>query len=202
MTHTVAALFVSSRGPYAKRPDVDAWPESRNAMLYAGPLPVIAHPPCARWCQLAGLVEHRYGYRRGEDGGTFESALNSLRMFGGVLEHPAHSAAWTRFDLLQPPSGGGWRRSMLAPNEWVCEVAQVAYGHRARKLTWLVYVGQQPPAELDWSRPPHRGVVSGARNNCGRPNGERLWQAEASRTPPAFVEALIALALQSRKELQ
>jgi hypothetical protein len=33
----IAALFVMPDGPYANRPDVDAWDESRDARKYAGP---------------------------------------------------------------------------------------------------------------------------------------------------------------------
>ena len=79
----IAALYVQEGGVYYGLPDVDPWPESRNAMLYDGPWPVVAHPPCARWCRLAGLVEARWGRKRGDDGGTFASALASVRKWGG-----------------------------------------------------------------------------------------------------------------------
>jgi hypothetical protein len=52
---TVAALFVQARGCYYGLDDVDPWGEGRDARLYAGPWPVIAHPPCA----IAGLEEAR-----------------------------------------------------------------------------------------------------------------------------------------------
>ena len=65
----VAALYVQEDGCYVGLPDVDPWPESRDARLYEGPWPVVAHPPCARGCRLAGLVEKRWGHKRGEDGG-------------------------------------------------------------------------------------------------------------------------------------
>lgn len=99
---TVAALFVDADGIYSNRLHVEVWDEARDARKYPGPYPVVAHPPCTRWCRLAGFVEARFGYKQGEDGGCFDSALNSVRKFGGVLEHPAYSKAWDRFELPKP----------------------------------------------------------------------------------------------------
>src|SRR6478752_1288817 len=99
---TVAALFVEARGAYGQLPDVELWDEARDARLYAGPHPVVAHPPCARWSRLAGFTEARFGLKRGEDGGCFKAALASVREWGGVLEHPAYSKAWDEFDLPEP----------------------------------------------------------------------------------------------------
>ena len=101
----IAALFVQTGGCYFGLPDVDPWDEARDARKYAGPWPVVAHPPCSRWCKLAGLVEARWGHKRGEDGGCFKSALESVRRFGGVLEHPAYSDAWPTFALPEPNRG-------------------------------------------------------------------------------------------------
>ena len=50
---TVAALYVESDGPYAGLDGVDVWDEARDARTYAGPYPVVAHPPCARWSVAA-----------------------------------------------------------------------------------------------------------------------------------------------------
>ena len=102
----VAALFVAKGGIYFNRNDCDPWDEARDARLYAGPCPVVAHPPCSRWCRLAGLVQARWGHKRGDDGGCFASALASVRKWGGVLEHPAYSAAWSHFDLPVPGRQG------------------------------------------------------------------------------------------------
>jgi hypothetical protein len=189
----VAALFVDQRGAYASDPRCDCWDERRDARRYSGPIPVVAHPPCASWCQLAGLRQAVYGYPKGEDDGCFESALLSLRQWGGVLEHPAYSTAFRRFGIVAPRASA-WQYNIAG--YWVCAVNQAAYGHRATKRTWLLYIGCNPPAPLNWARTRGCAVVSGSHNHCDKPIGQnaRVWSAEASRTPPAFAEALIQLA--------
>lgn len=160
----IAALYVAKGGCYFGLPDVDPWDEARDARLYAGPWPVVAHPPCARWCRLAKQVESRGGKRVGDDGGTFAAALASVRAWGGVLEHPAFSLAWSAHDLT-PPGAFGWTRQAFGDG-WVCEVSQAAYGHRAPKLTWLYYIGASPPRRSCGSaqqqrRRPRRAEVAG-----------------------------------------
>lgn len=191
----IAALFVQKGGCYFGLPDVEPWDEARDARLYAGPWPVVAHPPCSRWCQLAHVVQARYGHRVGDDGGCFASALSSVRAWGGVLEHPARSLAWPRHGLRKPPSMG-WSRDLFE-NAWVCEVSQRAYGHRARKLTWLYFVGESPPA-LDWSRPAPAAQVSFMQNHGNSPL-PRLSKKSASATPPAFRDALLSIARTARR---
>lgn len=148
----IAALFVESGGSYFGLPGVDPWDEPRDARKYAGPWPVIAHPPCQRWGKLwAGqpLWIKRTGERKikGDDGGCFASALASVRRFGGVLEHPWGSHAWAHFGLAKPPRNGGW---VIADDYgWTCCVEQGRYGHYARKPTLLYAVGCKLP-ELLW----------------------------------------------------
>jgi hypothetical protein len=197
VTATISALYVQRGGVYWDRPGVDAWDEARDARTYRGTNPVVAHPPCARWCRLAKFVESRGGGAVGDDGGAFAAALAAVRRCGGVLEHPAWSMAWAVHGLAAPPKRG-WHRDINGG--WSCEISQAAYGHRARKLTWLYYVGSNSPPEMDWSRPPAAGVVSGMRNNCGRPLTDRVWSKEASATPPAFAELLISIARNSGRK--
>lgn len=198
MTATVAALYVSRSGPYWGRADVDAWDEERDARRYAGPLPVVAHPPCQLWTNMAGVNYRRYAgahNRPGNDGGCFMRALECVRRFGGVLEHPAGSWAWSTFALTRPPSSGGWARCSDGTG-YVCEVWQSAYGHRARKRTWLYYASPEDwaPPELDWSQNPGTHQVGWFDRK--RPT---LSKSEAIVTPPAFAEVLLSLARHSRQ---
>src|SRR5207253_437648 len=119
--------------------------------LYAGPWPVVAHPPCARWSRLAGFTEARFGYKRGEDGGCFEAALRCVREFGGVLEHPAYSKAWDRYGLSEPIWHGGWTLGLDGGAS--CYVEQGRYGLPVKKATWLYVYGCELP-ELMWGYTP------------------------------------------------
>jgi len=190
----IAALFVAKGGTYFGLAHVDPWDEARDARLYAGPWPVVAHPPCRLWVNFAALNFKRYGgehNRPGNDFGCFASALASCRRWGGVLEHPASSNAWSAYELPRP--GRGWLREPGGPG-WVCEVWQSAYGHRARKRTWLYYVGAPPP-EMRWERRPGDAQVGWF--DRIKPT---LSKREASATPTAFRDALLALAAGSAWE--
>ena len=154
----VAALYVQTNGCYFGLPDVDPWDEARDARQYAGPYPVVAHPPCQRWGKLwAGqpLWIKRTGERKkkGDDGGCFAAALDAVRRWGGILEHPADSHAWAHFNINKPPRNGGWIAAELpgSHNGWTCCVEQGRYGHYARKPTWLYAVGTDLP-ELAWGK--------------------------------------------------
>lgn len=162
----------------------------RDAREYRGPLPVVAHPPCARWCRLAKEVQSLGGKAVGDDDGCFASALASVRQFGGVLEHPAFSLAWPAYGLIQPRYRV-WQRS--TDGYYVAEVNQAAYGHRAEKRTWLLYVGTRMPAGMNWTRAAGQMVVTKSRRLDPK-TVKQMPHAERSITPPAFAEALIQLA--------
>ena len=150
---TVAALYVETDGPYSGLDGVDVWDEARDARMYSGPHPVMAHPPCNRWSVIASINQAMGRLKVGDDGGCFASALEAVREFGGVLEHPAKTFAWKHHGLLKPCSGGGWTRSLFDPG-WVCEVDQCHYGHTANKMTWLYVIGVNPESFI-WKRSPN-----------------------------------------------
>jgi len=113
-----------------------------------------------------------------------------------VLEHPAASLAWRHYGV---PRGvrGSWQAVALAfEPAWVTIVDQGAYGHRAQKATQLLYLGDDPP-ELDWTPSPSRVVVSGFLHHKGTDETRRVRPKEASATPPAFRDVLIAMARSS-----
>jgi hypothetical protein len=191
----VAALYVEAGGVYYGLPDVDPWDEERDARLYVGPWPVVAHPPCGRWCRLAKFVEAVYGHRVGDDGGCFEAALNAVRTFGGVLEHPAHSLAWGAHDLPKPQSSVGWTTALGDPGA-SCYVEQQMYGDLpVRKATWLYAVGDVLP-ELRWRLTRDSEGDASRQDEWGGMHGWRdaLGKKSASRTPPEFRDALLGIA--------
>lgn len=184
---TVAALYVDPTGVYANLPDVEVWDEARDARLYAGPWPVVAHPPCNRWSVLAGMIETRFGYKRGDDGGCFEAALAAVHEWGGVIEHPAYSAAWRHFGLPIPARGGGWVRNLFLPG-WSIQVDQGWFGHAFKKPTWIYAVNVPLPELPRGPGPgrehPHRGCQL----------GHRRRQKLTLPTPPAFADLLVSMA--------
>lgn len=188
MNPHVAALFVDPAGHYPALV-ADWYDETRDARTYAGDLPVVAHPPCQLWVNFAALNFKRYGgehNRPGSDGGCFAFALATVRRVGGVLEHPAFTNAWKAHGIAKP-KGIGW--TQIAPREWVCEVWQSAYGHKARKRTWLFYSGDRAPLDGRWERTPGTHQVGWF--DRIKPT---LSKKEASATPIDFARWLIDLA--------
>lgn len=188
---TVAALYVQADGCYAGLPDVDPWPIERDARLYAGPHPVVAHPPCDRWHLLSAVNNARWGWTINEDGGCFAAALASVRAWGGVLEHPAESRAF-KFYGIPEPIAGDWQ--LTIDGDWVVEVWQSGYGHPARKRTWLLYRGASPPPVLVWERRAGAYQVGFQDRRGKAKNKPPLSRIDAAATPPEFRDLLLAMA--------
>ena len=202
----VAALYVKGDGVYAGLPGVDVWDEARDARLYEGPWPVVAHPPCQRWCRFAKQVELLHGYKVGDDGGCFEAALNAVRTYGGVLEHPADSLAWSQFGLPVPQTeGAGWTHSFF-DGGYSCYVEQGRYGLPMRKATWLYAYGLPELPDLRWGmRIDSEGgeFKWGSYLYKGAPNKDRprLSARILDETPPEFRDALLAMARSARRQV-
>jgi hypothetical protein len=186
---TVAALFVDARGPYPSMDGVDCWTVERDARLYPGPHPVVAHPPCGPWGNLRHLNVPNRDRLNDKDCGPI--AVEHVRRFGGVLEQPAGSLL---FDAC------GCAKPMLGPRSFTedrfggiaLEVEQVEWGHPARKRTWLYLVGVRRPrvAPPFPGREPTHWVSGGrSRERTGSggvvPPGIKVCAAQQRRrTPP------------------
>ncbi len=197
---TVAVLYVDKNGIYPKLAaelDLDCWDESRDARKYDGPWSVVAHPPCRNYSSLKHLAKSDYS-------DCAIVALEQVRKFGGVLEHPARSALFDRFRPGYPPWPGD------LPDPWggvTIEVAQVEWGHVARKRTWLYCIGTRAFERSPFPDREPTHWVSGFRsttgatpkrykqNGCAVPPGIKVCSAQQRRrTPVEFARYLVRLA--------
>ncbi len=181
---TVAALYVDPGGPYPKMSDVDCWDAERDARLYQGPHPIVAHPPCGPW----GALSH---FCTKQDASLAPLAVEQLRKWGGVLEHPAHSKLWTRLGLPKPGE-------LDFDGLWTLEVEQVRWGHQAEKRTWLLFAGIPRCAvrHLPEKREPTH--VVGKTKGPGRDRLPEMLKSRRHFSPPAFARWLVDLAAQAR----
>ena len=177
----IAALYVEKGGIYYRLPNIEPWDEGRDARLYDGPWPVIAHPPCARWGRYwHGGPSAPWTRKLGDDGGCFESALAAVRRWGGVIEHPEGSHAWRTFGLNCPPRIGGWINADFQGG-WTCCVEQGHYGHAARKATWLYLIGLEPPS-LAWGKVEGKSGI-GSRRAIKTGIAQKLSKRKRAATP-------------------
>lgn len=206
---TIAALYVQTDGSYYNLPGVNPWDQNKDARMYMGPHPVVAHPPCQRWGKMwkgqPGNINRGKVERKGDDQGCFKSALFDVRRFGGVLEHPEHSNAWELFGLAKPPRAGGWIKAD-DHGGWTCRVEQGQYGHYAPKPTWLYAVGIADLPELRWGVNPvsddafppevvaRRGIEYCRKAGLMAFRGGGKDSTPRIATPPEFRDLLIALA--------
>lgn len=183
----VSVLFARSDSVYKSFGFCDVWDKERNALLYSGVSPVVAHPPCRAWGRL------RYFARPvpGEKEMAF-FAVDQVRRCGGVLEHPVASKLWEEYGLPRPGQGfdecGGYS----------IQVNQFWWGHKAEKATWLYIVGvdkgKLEPAPLVFSKPEY--VVSTTRGAIKKPE---ISKAEREHTPLDFAKFLIDIAIKAAK---
>ena len=197
----VAALYVlANSSPYRLIKGVDLWPAKRDALLYPGPWPVIAHPPCAPWSRA---VAHQVHMSPEQGPHLAPAAVFQVRKFGGILEQPAQSRLWEVFSLPYPlPRRQGflWPAKVDAWGGWTLEVEQIDWGHCAIKKTWLYLVGIAPTnVRLPSMAPDQRKSldirISETTGTVRRRTAYDLGSPESrKRTPRAFAKWLVELA--------
>ena len=182
----VAVLFARTDSVYKTLPGCDVWDIERDARLWPGGCPVVAHPPCRAWGRL-----RQFAKPRDDEKALAPWAVDRIRQFGGVLEHPAESSLWAHCCLPRPGR---------APDDfggWSMAVRQCDFGHRAEKLTWLYVVGLHPD-ELPQMPPELEPTGCIKPRLYEREHLPIVTKAEREHTPPEFAAWLVDLARRTR----
>lgn len=178
----VAVLFARVDSIYKTLPGVDVYDINRDARTFSGSMPIVAHPPCRSWGRLRQFAQPRDGEKE-----LGPWAVEQVRRWGGVLEHPAESTLWAHCSMPAPgrfpDEWGGWSFA----------VDQFHFGHRAEKSTWLYVVGLDPDALPPIPR------REGRPTHCVRPTKSyprlpSITKAEREHTPPALAVWLVETA--------
>lgn len=186
----VAVLFARADSIYKSLPDCDVYDIDRDALTWTGGVPVVAHPPCRAWGNFSMFSRPRDGEKE-----LAIWAIDKVRRYGGVLEHPAGSKLWPTLGLPAP----GKRDAF---GGWTLPIHQHWWGHRAQKKTKLYIVGCDPadipdmPMRLDY--PTH---VIGDVGRSGKGKRPEISKDEREHTPPDLAKWLAELA-KSCKPLQ
>lgn len=186
----VAVLFARRDSIY-KKLGCDVYDAERNALGFSGGKPVVAHPPCGPW----GCLRNKCQATEAEKA-LAPWAVQQVRRWGGVLEHPERSTLW---EAMQLPPIGKYDRF----GGFTLKVQQHWWGHRARKSTLLYICGPRmrdvPPMPLTLREATHVVTSGYARSatkwSSHRSNKPEISKSEREHTPIAFARWLILLAL-------
>lgn len=189
---TVAVLFARNDSIYKTLAGCDVWDIDRDARAWPGGAPIVAHPPCRSWGSLSYFAKPAPGEKD-----LAPWAVDQVRRWGGVLEHPRASKLW-KAKGLPPPDG-----TIDEFGGWTLEIRQSWFGHRAAKETLLYIVGctNPPPLPVRAGRATH--VIAQCRPRRG--DGTRMrkgdpgWRPEVSvpereHTPADLAAWLVELA--------
>lgn len=186
-----AVLFARRDSVYKTLP-CDVWDIDRDARNFPGGVPIVAHPPCRAW----GRLRH-FARPRPDEKMLAIFAVEQIRKWGGVLEHPHTSTLWDACQL-PPPGARDYLGGFTLP------ILQWWFGHRAEKPTWLYVCGcdpfDVPPLPFVLGESTHvitqmRTLRDGTRLQKGMPG----WRPEVTKhereaTPLKLAEWLIELA--------
>ena len=190
------ALYIAENSIYKELlGEGNCWDVNRDATTYNGVEPIIAHPPCQDWCRLEH--QHKTNHARKK---LALIAVEQVRRWGGILEHPKDSKLWDAVGLPQPgrmkDEYGGWS---------AC-VNQIDFGHVAQKPSWLYIVRCQPIAPPPpssrkgvrlWT--PHKGdnketPMDEVRKVCDHEQLKMSRKELRDHSPREFAQWLIAIA--------
>lgn len=140
---TFPAYFINNKSKYFRHDGFDPWTVDRDALKTESQAPAVYHPPCQQWGRLK-----RFARVNPIEKLLAIWALDRVRQFGGVLEHPRTSDLW-KYVSVDATKGydehGGF---LLSVNlHW--------FGYPAQKKTVLYIVGckrsELPPIPLNFN---------------------------------------------------
>ena len=185
----IAVLFAREDSIYKLMPECDVWDKTRDALSWPGGASVIAHPPCRLWGRLRTFANVVPGEKE-----LAVWAVDQVRKWGGVLEHPFGSTLWEFCGL--PRAGkrdefGGWTATF--PQFWL--------GHKAEKATHFYIVGcepdEAPQIPMVFREPQY--VVQTRKRADYRPH---IPKADRERTPFEAARWLISIATKAATNLE
>ena len=182
----VSVLFARADSVYKTLPGCDVWDAERDARKWQGGSPVVAHPPCRAWGRLRHFAKPVPGEME-----LATRAVDQVRKYGGVLEHPKGSRLWV--SRLPYPGEidefGGFTLPIL----------QFWFGHRCEKATWLYIVGvnpdQLPPIPFALGSATH--VIQSRKRSDYRPH---VPKPEREHTPRQLAEWLVEMARTTKRD--
>lgn len=193
----IAVLFARQDSCYKKLPGCDVFDIERDARTWPGGYAVVAHPPCRAWGRL-----RKFAKPRPDEKELALFAVDQVRRFGGVLEHPEGSTLWPEKNLPGP----GFKDEF---GGWTLPIFQQWFGHRAEKSTLLYIVGIEPAGipEIPFSLgrashviAQHRTLKDGSRMKKGHPDWRpEVTKAEREHTPIELANWLVELAKRCKK---
>lgn len=184
-----AVLFARRDSVYKSLPGCDVWDIDRDARKWPGGSPIVAHPPCRAWGRLRHFARPREGEK---DLAVW--AIDQIRKWGGVLEHPRASQLWPHLSLPVGRERDAWGGFSVA-------VPQLWWGHRAEKMTMLYVCGCNSrdlppiPLSLDYAR--FVVSTSGRRRDGSRKPSVEIAKWEREATPEPFAKWLVDVARRS-----
>lgn len=175
----ISVLFARRDSIYKRIDGCDVWDADRDALKWPGGNRVVAHPPCRGWGRLRHFAKPRPGEK---ECGVW--AVEQVRKWGGVLEHPSYSSLWKACGMPRPGSFDDF-------GGWTLPVLQWWWGHKAAKATWLYFVGvrRSDLPEIPFRIGQAEYVVARSRY---APLCPELSKADRERTPKRFGEWLVS----------
>lgn len=167
----IAALYVEPSGAYYGLPGVDPWDEARDARKYAGPWPVVAHPPCERWGRFwHGSPRKPHQFKLGDDGGwhVADWAIGwTCYVEQGFYGHAARKPTWLYAARIQiynlPALRWGQGEQRLDPKM----VERHGYEYARRKGIVSMIGGKDKKAKRNATPPEFRDLLLSIARNAG-----------------------------------